>query len=98
MRPCLLHIEVGLSEQQHQLPCCLPVQGNFNKLKMLQKLLNDTPADGISGIGWLWWIDIDTVVDPAQVRLCSPGHWQLWHYCKQHMTDMHRNASEEHLH
>lgn len=45
----------------------LALQGNFNKLKMLQKMLNDTPLAGAGGVGWLWWLDIDTVVDPAQV-------------------------------
>jgi hypothetical protein len=34
---------------------------------MLQKMLNDTPPVEAGGINWLWWLDIDTVVDPAQV-------------------------------
>lgn len=56
-----------------------PPQGNFNKLKMLQKVLNDTPPVSAGGVGWLWWLDIDTVLDPAQVcvfrafrHLCAP--------------------------
>ena len=57
------------------------LQGNFNKLKMLQKVLNDTPPVSAGGVSWLWWLDIDTVLDPAQVRvfsavrhLCSSAH------------------------
>lgn len=38
---------------------------------MLQKMLNDTPPAGAGGVGWLWWLDIDTVVDPAQVNTRS---------------------------
>jgi hypothetical protein len=60
--------------------CCLSqviiLQGNFNKLKMLQKVLNDTPPVGAGGVSWLWWLDIDTVVDPAQV--CTFQRTQLW--------------------
>ena len=50
----------------------MSAQGNFNKLKMLQKVLNDTPPASAGGAGWLWWLDIDTVVDPAQVCYSSP--------------------------
>ena len=49
----------------------MSAQGNFNKLKMLQKVLNDTPPASAGGAGWLWWLDIDTVVDPAQVCYSS---------------------------
>lgn len=52
---------------------CVPPQGNFNKLMMLQKTLNDMPPSSTGGIEWLWWLDIDTVIDPAQVgRSISP--------------------------
>lgn len=62
-----------------------PLQGNFNKLKMLQKVLNDTPPVSAGGVGWLWWLDIDTVVDPAQVCVCSAVRL----LCDQHKLCLH---------
>ncbi len=48
------------------------LQGNFNKLKAMQKLLNDTEAGVPEGVGWLWWLDIDTVIaDPLQACFMS---------------------------
>jgi hypothetical protein len=40
---------------------------------MLQKVLNDTPPVSAGGAGWLWWLDIDTVLDPAQVCSAQSG-------------------------
>jgi hypothetical protein len=50
------------------------MQGNSNKLMMMQKLLNDTPAVSDGGVDWLWWLDIDTAVDPAQACWQIPSH------------------------
>jgi hypothetical protein len=46
------------------------LQGNSNKLMMLQKLLNDTPPVAAGGVDWLWWLDIDIAIDPAQACCC----------------------------
>ena len=54
------------------------LQGNSNKLMMLQKLLNDTPPVSSGGVDWLWWLDIDIAIDPAQASMllsCAMHGW-----------------------
>lgn len=46
------------------------LQGNSNKLMMLQKLLNDTPPVAAGSVDWFWWLDIDIAIDPAQACRC----------------------------
>jgi hypothetical protein len=58
----------------------LQMQGNSNKLMMLQKLLNDTPPVSAGGVDWFWWLDIDTAIDPAQACRTTQ-EWQPCHAC-----------------
>lgn len=35
------------------------VQGNFNKMAFIKKMLNDTPR---ADAEWIWWTDADTLI------------------------------------
>ena len=47
------------------------VQGHFNKLAWIRRLLMESPREDVE---WVMWIDMDTVTARHYVIACALGH------------------------